>query len=63
MMRLKKIPSVKQEGEGQMEPSADEDEEVSGGIGEMDQTTECMVCFTKVVELCQKKNKTCFGYG
>ena len=52
--------SVKQEGEGEMEPSADKDVEASG-VGEMDQTVEYIVCFVKAVELYQKKNKNYFG--
>ena len=54
--------SVKQEG-GEMEPSADEDVGVSGRAGEMDQSIEYIICFAKVVELYQKKNRNCFGCG
>ena len=46
--------SVKQGGEGEMEPSADEDVEVSGRLGEMDQSIKYIFCFPKVVELYQK---------
>ena len=53
--------SVKQEGD--MEPSADKDVEASSRVGEMDQTIEYIICFIKVVELYQKKNKNCLGMG
>ena len=46
-----------------MEPSADEGVEAWGAVGKMDQTIEYMVCFAKVVELYQKKNKNCFWCG
>ena len=51
----------KPEREGETEPSADEDVEVPGRIGEMDQSIECIVCFVKAVKLYQKKNRNCFG--
>ena len=54
---------MKQEGEGETEPSSDKDVEASGGVGEMDKTIEYIVHFAKVVELYQKKNKDCFGCG
>ena len=54
--------SVKQEGEGEKEPSA-EDVEASGRVGEMNQTIEYINCFAIAVELYQKKNKNCFGCG
>ena len=58
------VSSVKQEeGEGEMEPSAEKDVEVSDGVGEMDQTVEYIIYFAKVVELYQMKNKNCFGCG
>ena len=56
-------PSEKPEGEGETEPSADKDVEVLGGIGEMDQSVECIVHFMKVVKLYQKKNRNCLGCG
>ena len=59
----KEDPGEKPEGEGETEPSADEDVEVSGGIGETGQSIEYIVHFTKGVELYQKKNRNCFGYG
>ena len=57
--------SVKQEEEGEMELSANEDEDVeaSGGIGETDQPVEYIIHFAKVVELYQKKKRNCFGCG
>ena len=42
--------SVKQEVEGEMEPSADEDVKVSGRIGQMDQSVEFVIHFAKFVE-------------
>ena len=56
-------PGVKYEGEGEMEPSADEDVEASGQVGETDQSVEYMIHFDKAVELYQKKNKNCFRCG
>ena len=55
--------SVKQEGEGEMESSADEDVQASSEVGEMDQSIKYSVCFDKVVELFQKKKKNYFGCG
>ena len=52
---------VKPEGEGV--PSADEDVEASGRVGETDQCVEYVIHFAKAVELYQKKNKNCFGCG
>ena len=43
-------PGVKQEGEGETEPSADEDVEASGRVGETDQCIKYITCFAKVVE-------------
>ena len=56
-------PGAKLEGEGEMELSADEDVEASGGVEETDQSIEYIICFAKAVELYQKKNKNCFGCG
>ena len=57
----KEDPGEKPEGVGETEPSADKDMEVSGGIGEINQSIEYIVCFVKVVKLYQKKNGNCFG--
>ena len=59
----KEDPGEKPEGEGETESSADEDVEVSGRIGEMDQSIEYIVCFMKVIKLYQKKNRNCFRCG
>ena len=59
----KENSSVKEEGEGEIDPSADEDVKVSSREEETDQTIEYIVDFGKVVELYQKKNKSCFGCG
>ena len=56
-------PSVKLEGEGEMEPSADENVEASDRVGDTNESDRFIVCFTKAVELYQKKNKNCFGCG
>ena len=53
-------PGKKPEGEGETEPSADEDVEVSGGIGERDQSIKYIICFVKAVKLYQEKNRNCF---
>ena len=55
--------SVKQDEEGDAEPSVDEDVEASGRVGEMDQSIEYIIRFAKAVELYQKKNRNCFGCG
>ena len=55
--------SVKQEGEGEAEPSADGDYKVSGRAGGTDQSMEYIVCFAKAVQLYLKKNRNCFGCG
>ena len=62
-VRNEEDPGVKPEGEGEIEPSVDEDVEVLGSVGETDQSIEHIVHFAKAVELYQKKNKDCFGYG
>ena len=54
---------MKLEGEGEMEPSADKDVEVLGGVGETDQSIKYIVHFAKAVEIYQKKSKNCFGCG
>ena len=59
----KEDPGVEQEGEGETEPSADEEVEVSGRVEEADQFVEYITHFTKAVELYQKKSKNCFGCG
>ena len=51
---------AKQEGEGEMEPLADEEVKASGGAEGTDQPMEYIVCFTKAVELYQQKNRSCF---
>ena len=61
--KTKEDPGVKQEGEGETEPSVDEDVETLGGVGEKDQSVEYIVHFAKVVESYQKKNKNCFRCG
>ena len=50
-------PGEMPEGEGETEPSADQDVEVSGRIGEMDQSIEYIVHFAKAVKLYQKQKK------
>ena len=52
----KEDPGVKLEGEGEMEPSVDEDVEVSDRVGETDQSIEYIIHFAKAVALYQKKN-------
>ena len=44
-----------------MEPLADEQVKVSGGVGGADQPVEYIVCFAKPVKLCQEKNRSCLG--
>ena len=44
-------PGEKSEGEGEREPSADEDVEVSCGIGQTDQSVQYIVHFGKAVKL------------
>ena len=51
------------EGEEEAEPSADEGVEASGEVDEGDECIKYIACCAKVVELCQKKNKNCFGCG
>ena len=53
-------PGEKPEGEGETEPSADKDVEVSGRMGEMDQSVKYIVHFMKAFKLYQKKNRNCF---
>ena len=52
-----------QEGEGEMEPSADEEVKASGAVGGTDQPIEYIVHFAKVVKLYQHKNRSCFRCG
>ena len=54
-------PGVKLEGEGEREPSADEDVEALGEV--TDQSIKNIIHFAKEAELYQKINKNCFGYG
>ena len=56
-------PGEKPEGEGEKEPSADEDVEVSGGMEETDWSIKYIAHFVKAVKLYQKKNRNCFGCG
>ena len=56
-------PEKKPEGEGETEPPADKDVEVSGGMGQTDQFIEYIVHFAKVIKLYQKENRNCFGEG
>ena len=53
--------AAKQEEEGEMEPSADEEVKASGKAEETDQPMEYIICFTKAVKLYQQKNRSCFG--
>ena len=55
--------SVKKEGDGETESSADEEAETSGGVGGMDQPMKYIIHFAKAVKLCQHKNRSCFGCG
>ena len=54
---------VKQEGEGEMEPLADEEGKASGRAGGTDQPMDYIVCFAKAVKLYQQKNRSCFRCG
>ena len=49
---------VKQEGEGETEPSADEEVEASGRVEGTDQPMEYIICFAKAVELYPQKNQS-----
>ena len=53
----------KPEGEGETEPSADEDVEVLGGIGEMDQSMEYIVLLQKQSNCIKRKTGTVLGAG
>ena len=55
--------SAKQEGKGEMEPSADKEVKVSDGEGGTYQPMEYIVSFTKAVKLYQQKNRSWFGCG
>ena len=59
----KEHPGVKPEGEGEREPSADEDVKAWGRVGETDQSIKYIIHFAKVVGLYEKKNKICFVCG
>ena len=52
---------VKQEKEGDTEPSADEEVEASGTVEGINQHMEYIISFIKAVELHQQKNRSCFG--
>ena len=54
---------VKQEGEGETEPLADEEVKASGRAEGTDQPMEYIVPFAKAVKLCQQKTRSCFGWG
>ena len=62
-VKAEEDPDEKPEGEGETEPSTDEDMKVLGGIGEMDQFVEYIGHFVKVVRLYQKKTRKCFECG
>ena len=55
--------SAKQEGYGETEPLADEEVKLSDKAEGIDQPMEHIICFAKVVELYQQKNRSCFGCG
>ena len=50
-------PDEKPEGGGETELLAEEDVEVLGRVGEMDQSIEYIIHFAKVVELYQKNQE------
>ena len=53
----------KQDKEGEMKLSADKEVKVSARREETDKPMEYIVCFPKVVELYQQKNRSYFGCG
>ena len=55
--------NIKQEGEEEAESSAEEDAETSSGVGGPDQLVGYIVHFANMVNLYQRKNWNCFGYG
>ena len=61
--KAKADSGMKQEGEGEMKPSANEEVKASGRVEGIDQPMEYIVHFAKAVKLYQQKNRSCFGYG
>ena len=54
---------MKPEGEEEAEFSAGEDADTLSGVGGVDQSVGCIVCFANVVKLYQRKNQNCFQCG
>ena len=63
MMKVKQTPAWSKEGEGDTEPSANEEVEALGRTEETDQPMKYIICFAKAVELHQQKNRSCFRCG
>ena len=54
---------AKQEREGEIQPSADEEVKSSGRAEGIDQPMGYIIHFAKVVKLYQKKKRSYFGWG